>query len=113
MTGKERRSSTRVSTEVEIKYIHNKDYVVSFSSDISADGMFIHSETPLPKGERIKLKFSVEGLKETKVDAEVMWVNVFGKSKDPGMGVRFINPPSDLREAIIRMVNRVAVIEKM
>ena len=112
MTDKDRRVSERVNAEVEINYIHNKDYVVSFSTDISADGMFIHSKTPPPKGEIIKLTFSIGELNQATVSAEVVWVNKSKKSKDPGMGVRFIDPPSGLREAIMKLVKRVAILEK-
>ncbi len=112
MASIERRKNTRVKADYEISYIHNNDYLVSFTKDISADGMFIYTNNPPKEGETIVITFSIEGLKDTKVEAKVVWVNKLEDMDDPGIGVKFINPSEELKEAMLKVTNRIAVIDK-
>lgn len=112
MASIERRKNTRVKAGYEISYIHNNDYLVSFTKDISADGMFIYTKNPPKEGETIVITFSIEDLKDAKIEAKVVWVNKLKAMDDPGIGVKFINPSEDLKEAMLKVANRVAVIDK-
>lgn len=109
MTDQERRRNQRMPTEFEVNYVHDGDYVISLTKDISADGMFIHTDSPPPVGDTPNLIFSIGDLREIKVRAQVMWVNTKDNGLDRGMGVQFIDTPADLKEAILRNINRVAV----
>jgi uncharacterized protein (TIGR02266 family) len=111
MVEKERRAHKRVQAKFEISRIHEGDYLISFSKDISADGMFIHTDKPAKVGHTTKLIFSVGELDKVSVSAKVVWVNDYPTSKERGMGLQFIKPPKHLKEAILRIVNRVAVID--
>ena len=108
----ERRENQRASLKFEINYIQEGDYLISHSRDISADGMFINTESPLSINEKITLTFSLDKSDPFTVDARVVWINQRGDRKDQGMGVQFIRPSKKLKTAILSMVNRVAVIEK-
>ncbi|MFZ5569022.1 MAG: PilZ domain-containing protein [Thermodesulfobacteriota bacterium] len=111
MAAPERRVKRRVDASFEISYIHEGDYLISFSRDISVDGMFIYTRTPLPIGASTRLSFSVTGLDNPiEVNAKVIWANTHGGKKDNGIGVQFVDPPEQIRETILQYVNRVAVL---
>jgi len=109
MARAERRFNKRVPGKFKISYIHDGDYLFSYTKDISADGMFIYVKNPPPVGESIDLTFSIGELNNVSVAAEVSWINAFVSSKDTGMGVRFINTPPALKEAILDIIHRIAV----
>ena len=107
MSEADRRSSIRVPGKYEINFINEGDYLISFSKDISVDGMFIQTESAPPVGEFTKLTFSIGNIEEI----SVVWVNDSDTTGDPGMGVKFVKPPKKLKETILTMVKRVAVLE--
>ena len=107
----ERRLSTRIPGKYEINFIHEGDYLISFSKDISVDGMFIQTETPPPVGGLTQLTFSIGEIDQITIDAKVVWVNEKELTADPGMGVQFVNPPDHLKDTILSIVKRVAVLD--
>jgi uncharacterized protein (TIGR02266 family) len=107
----ERRINKRVPAKFKISYIHEEDYLISYTKDISVDGIFIYTKEPPSVGELTKLTFSIATLDQVTVDAKVVWVNIGGMEKDAGIGVQFINPPGELKEAILEIVNRVAILD--
>jgi uncharacterized protein (TIGR02266 family) len=108
MRNQERRVNERVTVEFKVSYIHEGDFLISYSKDISADGMFIYTEDPPAVGDRPQVTFTVND-DEISLQAEVIWVNTSKSPKDCGMGVRFIKPPAKLRKEILKLVNKVAV----
>lgn len=109
----DRRDRKRIPANFKVDFIHDEDYIISFSKNISADGMFIHTEKPPKVGRRVALNFSVDGIKKFRLDASVVWVNRSGNQKDFGMGVRFIKPSTALRQDLLKAVNKVAVLSGM
>jgi len=112
MAAAERRVKKRIPVKLKVDCIHEEDYLISFSRDISADGMFIHSENPPEVGKRIALNFSLDGVEKLEVPASVVWVNRSGAPKDFGLGVKFIRPSVAVKDSIMQAVKRVAVLEK-
>ena len=112
MAATERRVKKRIPVKLEVDCIHEEDYLISFSKDISVDGMFIHSENPPEVGKRIVLNFSIDGVEKLEVPASVVWVNRSGYPKDFGLGVKFVRPSAALKDRIMRAVKKVAVLEK-
>lgn len=110
MSKDERRTNKRSDTKVEISYVHEHDYLISFTKNISADGMFIETEKPPAVGSTIKLIFPIGNLKKIEINAEVMWINKGASSKDHGMGLKFINMPAKDKDAILKEINVVAVL---
>ena len=106
----ERRINKRSDTKFEISYVHENDYLISFTKNISADGMFVETEKPLVVGSTIKLIFSISNLKKIEINAKVMWINKGALSKDPGMGVKFLNMSAIDKDAILKEINIVAVL---
>ena len=111
MSGTEQRASVRVPVRFKVDYSHEGNYLISYSKNISAEGMFICTDKPVPVGTHLKLVFSIEDLHEVVVTAKVAWVNLQGGKGDTGLGLEFVDPPTFLKEAILRIVNRIAVVE--
>ena len=111
MADTDRRSSQRIPGKYEINFIHEGDYLISFSKDISVDGMFIQTDTAPPVGQLTQLTFSIGEIEQISVDAKVVWVNDTKSTSDPGMGVQFVDPPDHLKDTILSIVKRVAVLE--
>jgi len=109
MKAHERRISTRVPAHFKVNFIHEGDYLISHTRDISIDGMFLYTETPPPVREQTELTFSVGDLRDVSMMAEVVWVNHTHSKKDSGMAVKFIDPQPDLVDAILGIIHKVAV----
>lgn len=105
----ERRISLRVPAQFQVNFIHEGDYLISHSRDISVDGMFLYTSTPPPVNEETELTFSIGHLQDVKIRAEVVWVNHTKSKKDSGMAIRFIDPQPELVDAILHIVKKVAV----
>ncbi len=112
MLQRERRVNTRVPAKFQITYIHQGDYLLSFTKDISVGGMFISTENPPPVGDCPELTFSIGELNDVKVRARVVWVNNSPAHRNTGAAVQFIEPPSFLTEAILQYVNKITVLEE-
>ena len=108
MPNHERRDHERFAAEFKVSYIHHGDYLISYTRDISVDGMFIFTQSPPEIGEKPRLTFMLDG-KELSVLAEVIWINNPESSRDAGMGVKFINPSDSLKKAILNLVKKVAI----
>ncbi len=111
MTSQERRRTPRIPAQVEVNVVHDDDYIISLSRDISVDGMFIATPNPPPVGTTQTLIFSIGDLHDIAVKAMVMWTNRKGNGRDQGMGVQFLDASDDLKVAILHTVNRVAVFD--
>ena len=111
MSGAERRASVRVPARFKVDYSHEGNYLISYSKNISAEGMFICKDKPASVGTHLQLVFSIKDLHEVVVTAKVAWVNLQGGKGDTGLGLEFVDPPDFLKEAILRIVNRIAVVE--
>ncbi len=109
MKAQERRISTRVPAQFQVNFIHEGDYLISHSRDISVDGMFLYTENPPSVAEQTELTFSIGDLRDVSLMAEVVWVNHARSKKDSGMAVKFINPHQDLVDAILNIIHKVAV----
>ena len=106
----ERRSSQRIPSKYEINYVHEGDYLISYSKDLSVDGMFVSTKSPPPVGEETKLTFSIGDIDRVTVAAKVVWVNDSEHEEKAGMGVKFIDPPDSLKDAILEIVKKIAVL---
>jgi len=109
---KERRIASRYTAEFRVDYIHEGDYLISRTRDISADGLFMYTEHPPALGTTTTLRFFLEGLNNVEVKAQIVWINKAGQNQDAaGMAVRFVNVPDEIRRAILLAVNRIAVLD--
>jgi c-di-GMP-binding flagellar brake protein YcgR len=113
MPTEELRSEERLPVEFQVYYIHEGDYVLSFSRNISLGGMFLCAPDPPEPGSKVKLIFPVEEYYEAEVMAVVIWVDKSPKVGKVGMGVQFLSQlSSNLKENIMKHVKRVEILKE-
>ena len=82
MTG--RRVHERYDRQLDVTVVHAGGEVATVSRNISLGGMYLVTETQLPYGTDVQVRFVLPALKEhVTLQAVVRWV------KDDGMGVQF------------------------
>lgn len=111
---RERREHERYETSVAVDYASGETFLFAYLKNISEMGIFIRSNSPLPIGTRLRLRFHVDDEGEPLVLAgEVTWINEFkegGDNLNPGMGVRFIELTPERREQVVALVRTVAYL---
>ena len=113
MSNDNRRTEDRVPIDFQVDSIHEGDYVLSFSKNISLGGMFLCTPDPLEPGSKVKLIFPVEEYYQAEVMAVVVWVNSSLKVGRIGMGVQFMSPlSSDLKESIMEKITRIEILKE-
>lgn len=96
----------RYKVSIKVHYGQSTETpLTKFSADFSSGGLFLSSEEPLPVGESLLLRFSLEGFdRDIKCQAEVAWVNdpVTPQKKQlpAGMGIRFVDLSIDDLRAV-------------
>lgn len=113
MAKEESRAGPRATARIRVDYTHEGNYLISCTENISADGIFVCTDAPPPVGTVVQLVFSVGDLNEVAVAARVAWVGRPGRVSEPGMGLRFLDPPPPLREAVLELVHRVAILDEV
>jgi type IV pilus assembly protein PilZ len=111
--GRERRSYERVPVDWSVDYQSGDTFLFSYITNISAMGIFVYSEKPLPVGSEITLKFAPPGETPLELRGEVTWVNPFregGENLNPGMGVRFVDLEPPVRERLVELVRTIAYL---
>jgi uncharacterized protein (TIGR02266 family) len=110
--GLERRVYPRHEAKLDVNYKHGDTYLFSKTENLSELGIFLVSTTPFEKGTKLELTFhQPEGGEPIEVMGEVMWVEIEGRGKKPGMGIRFIDPNKRLRARIKALIRTVAYLE--
>lgn len=87
------RGEPRITRTLSLTYKDRKAFIQAYTGDVSAGGLNIRTEKPLPKGYVFNLKLQIPAREEPiPIKAEVAWV----KEKDPdapekpgSMGVKF------------------------
>lgn len=98
----ERRSSRRVPLIAEVEYSSDSPAVSRRLTDLSVDGLFIDTMTPLPPGTLISIRFN---LPDEPLPVVVLGEVVWGQ-EHLGMGVRFMNLRPKDRERIRAYISR-------
>nr|HID58067.1 TIGR02266 family protein [Desulfobacterales bacterium] len=88
-----RRSVSRVDRTVSISFRDRGSFIKAYSQNLSTEGVFIKTKSPLDPGEEFPLKLNLPGLKEPiTVKCKVIWTRretEEPKQKPVGMGVKF------------------------
>ncbi len=111
---KEQRTSKRVPLNIRVDYTCQDNYLFEYSSNLSDNGIFIKTDSPLDPGTKLTLHFAINnGKDEIKTKGEVMWINrpTDGKENQGGMGVRFMQLNEESQEKIRNLVKRIAVLK--
>ena len=113
MSTENQRTEERAPVEFQIYYIHEGDYILSFSRNISLGGMFLCTADPPDPGSKLKLIFPLEDYYEAEVMAVVIWVDRAPKIGTTGMGVQFLSPLSNhLKQTIMRDIKRIEILKE-
>ena len=103
-----RRKSPRVPKVLSLGFKTKGGFIDAFSDNLSADGIFIRTSKPLPKGERFILKLTLPNAKEPlKIDCEVSWSQTKPDDpalRHPGMGSRFTRISKTDRQKVMEEI---------
>jgi len=111
--GIERRQYERFDTSISVDYSNGDTFLFSYIQNISEMGIFIRSDSPLPVGTSLEMKFAPDGQTPIELIGDVTWINPyrpFGDNLNPGMGVRFRELDAEMRERIVELVRTVAYL---
>jgi uncharacterized protein (TIGR02266 family) len=116
----ERRRSPRVLVDVEVDCASEDNYLFAYITDISATGIFVRTTSPEQPGTHLNLRLSSDDPDEfedgaaLELEGEVIWVNPYRPGTPdnlhPGMGIRFVNLDSELRDRLFEMIRRFAYL---
>jgi type IV pilus assembly protein PilZ len=111
-TGIERREHERVLVCLEVDYRCDDTFLFAYITDVSAMGIFIQTQEPLPPGTLLNLRFQPPGAPQINVEGRVIWVNRphGADSINPGMGVQFVDLTPAQREQILHLVRTFAYL---
>src|SRR4051794_11724699 len=89
----ERRADPRIRVLVDVEVDPRIDgtYLYARGTAISATGMFVRTDAPLPPGTELRLRVADDGGVQLELEGVVAWWNPPSPiAIDPGMGVRFV-----------------------
>ncbi len=115
--GADRRIHERVLVDIEVDYKADETFLFAYITDISAMGIFVRTNNPEPEGTRLNLCFRVPdelGGQLVEIEGEVIWINPFRPnepSRQPGMGIQFVDMTQQQRDMILRMVRTFAYLD--
>lgn len=110
----ERRQYKRYPTSISVDCRSGENFLFAYIRNISEFGIFIQTESPLPVGTELHMRFGTDGRKTLSLEGKVVWVNPvrpFGENINPGMGVRFDALTPEQREEIVAIVRTVAYLQ--
>jgi type IV pilus assembly protein PilZ len=112
--GRERREHERVLVNLEVDYKCDDTFLFAYITDLSAMGIFIQTNAPLPPGTNLNLRFQPAGGPQIDVEGRVIWVNKprGGRQEggNPGMGVQFMDLTPLQREQVLGLVKTFAYL---
>ena len=100
------RIPVQLKVDIESSQHH---YLFEMSSNLSASGIFIHTEEPLDPGTHLNLQFRLPDEHLIRTRGEVMWIND-DDEEEPGMGVKFLQLNSDDRHRILTVIKKLAIL---
>lgn len=108
-TQREKRKHPRKPLQIKVTNLQSGFFTYYISTDISAGGMFLQAEEPLPAGTPLDLQFSLPSSDQPlQVAAEVVRVipAAPGSNSPSGMGIRFLHLPEAARQVIHEFIEQ-------
>lgn len=88
-SGNDRREAQRLRYDIQVGVATDHRLFVGLTSDISAGGLFIATDEPLKKGDRIEVRFSIPGTDHVfHKHATVCWTRPFDGESHSHMRTR-------------------------
>jgi type IV pilus assembly protein PilZ len=110
----ERRSAARYPVEWAVDCVAEETFLYAEITDISQMGIFVACETPSEVGTLFTLRFKTEATGATfSLPGRVQWINRPGGisgSKNPGMGIVFVDLTPEDRERIVEAIHTIAYV---
>ena len=114
---REHRKHERVPLRTTIEYRSDDagdHFLLESTQNVSEGGIFIETRKPRPLGTKLEVAFTLPGTDDRILAAgTVVWVNPWreeGPNPNPGMGIRWTRLAKAHREALLQIVNRVAIV---
>ena len=86
-------------------------FLFAYITNVSALGLFVRTDLPLPVGTPVRLRFAPDGDGSFELAGEVAWVNADVRhSRNPGMGVRFVGIGAEDRERLVEAIHTIAYV---
>ena len=113
MASSDRRFIRRFPVDFRVDFIHAGDYMISCSSDVSMDGMFINTNSPAPVGTHVNLIFPTGDHYDVEVSALVVWNREKSSYQKEGMGVQFLSPlPQTVKKDFLKDIDRIVILSE-
>lgn len=110
----DRRTSERIEVLWSVDCETEDTFLYAAITNISAMGIFVRTDEPLPVGTRVRLKFAPDSDAPFLLSGMVQWVNRRRPSDNPnpGMGIRFSNLSAPERERIVEIIHTIAYLRE-
>jgi uncharacterized protein (TIGR02266 family) len=95
----ERRTSERVTLDVEVTFTSDSQFFAGLSGDISEGGLFVQTYQRHPIGSRLSLTFSLP-TGQIRATGIVRWIREATAGALPGVGIAFEDLPRSERAQI-------------
>jgi uncharacterized protein (TIGR02266 family) len=104
-----RRRTQRLRVDLQVDVSHESEH--NFYSDLTRNaascGLFVRTSALRRLGDRVRILLNLPGLAvPVELDTVVAWVRDVGDVLEHGMGLRFLEPTSELRDAIKRFIKQ-------
>jgi type IV pilus assembly protein PilZ len=107
----ERRNADRFPVTWSVDCETEDTFLYAAITNISEMGIFVRTESPLPVGTLLVLRFSPAGAGEFVLDGRVQWLNPARPGcPNPGMGIRFLGLLPEDRERIVDVIRTIAYL---
>lgn len=95
------RESTRIATNIEIKFREKGSFVRSYMLNVNNGGLFLKTDKPLAIDAEVTMLIQLPDDQETMtIEGRVVWTNPKSKFFPAGMGIQFIKLLPEHQEKI-------------
>jgi type IV pilus assembly protein PilZ len=109
-----RRTAERIDVTWSVDCETEDTFLYASIANISEMGIFVSTREPLQVGTELTLRFAPPGARETFVlNGQVQWINpvrLLSESRNPGMGIRFMNLSAEERERLVDTIRTIAYV---
>jgi type IV pilus assembly protein PilZ len=109
----DRRASERFSVEWAVDCVGEDTFLYAEITNISQMGIFVACDDPFEVGTLFTLRFTSVAGESFTLPGRVQWVNRGNKlsgSRNPGMGISFVELSLDDRERIVEAIRTIAYV---
>lgn len=108
----ERRAAERYPVEWAVDCVGEETFLYAEITNISQMGIFVACDVPFRVGTLFTLRFTSESSGTTfSLPGRVQWVNQgLAGSKNPGMGIVFVELSAEDRERIVEAIHTIAYV---